>query len=237
MKPMRKAPGASAYRRVKDDILQRIRSKVWPPGGLLPSEIDLAEEFSVARGTVNRAMRELTEQGYLERKRKGGTRVRPSPLRAARFEIPLVRTEIEKLGATYAYRLLVREEEAGPRAVRKILGVTPGAKLLHLLCLHLADGKPFQLEERWIQLAVLPAARHVDFTQTGPNEWLVNTVPYTDVEIRIGAIAASPDVARLLHTNEAEALLMTTRTTWHRGKALTHVRLCFRARYELVTRY
>ena len=222
---------------MKDRILQRIHAHVWPPGSLLPGEIDLASEFGVARGTVNRAMRELTEEGYLERRRKGGTRVRPSPLRAARFEIQMVRAVIEARGERYGYKLLSRKEETGPRDVRERLGLGDDARLLHLRCLHSADGRPFQIEDRWINLDVLPAARQIDFSDTGPNEWLVQTVPYSEVEIRIRAMAATGTLAKQLVVQDGTAIVTTLRTTWLEGQALTHVRLHFHDGYEFVTRY
>ncbi len=232
------SPSLSAgYRQVKESILQRIRTHDWPPESLLPGEIELAEEFGVARGTVNRAMRELAEEGYLERRRKGGTRVRPSPLRSARFEIQLVRAAIEATGAVYGYKLLARREEAGSKDVRVRLRLLPADKLLRLLCLHTANGRPYQLEERWISLAALPAARKADFTRVGPNEWLVQTVPYSEVEIRIRATSAIGTMARHLGVLPGSALITTLRTTWLNGQALTHVRMHFHAGYELVTRY
>jgi GntR family histidine utilization transcriptional repressor len=234
---MSKPRPSHEYQRVKDDILRRIRNRGWAPGALLPGEIELAAEFGVARGTVNRAMRELTEQGYLERKRKGGTRVRPSPLRAARFEIPLVRAEIESTGAVYGYRLLARQVTAGPKDVRAVFRLAANGLLLHLRCLHLADGMPYQLEERWINLTALPEAEAADFSGAGPNEWLVQTVPYTDVEITLLAQAADATQATLLDVDNGQALFTTRRTTWLKGKTLTHVRLHFHQGYTLVTRY
>jgi GntR family histidine utilization transcriptional repressor len=227
---------ATGYAAVKNELLRRIRSRVWAPGALVPGEIELAAEFGVARGTVNRAMRELTEQGYLERKRKGGTRVRPSPLRAARFEIPIVRAEVEGLGAAYGYKLLRRAIVIAPMELKGLFG-SGGKSLLQLQCLHLADGTPFQLEERWINLDALPQAEHADFSGLGPNEWLVQTVPYTDVEIAFEARAASVLAARHLAVKAGEPLFTTLRTTWLKGAVLTHVRLSFHAGYRMVTRY
>jgi GntR family histidine utilization transcriptional repressor len=226
---------ASGYAAVKNEILRRIRNRVWAPGALVPGEIELAENFGVARGTVNRAMRELAEQGYLERKRKGGTRVRPSPLRAARFEIPIVRAEIEGMGAVYGYRLLQRSIVAAPVELQNLFGFS--GKVLRLQCLHMADVKPFQLEERWINLGALPQAEEADFAELGPNEWLVQTVPYTDVKIAFEARAASALAAAQLRVKRGEPLFTTLRTTWLKGAALTQVRLTFHKGYRMVTRY
>ena len=51
------------------------RRRDWPPGALIPGEEALAQEFGVARATVNRALSELARAGVLERRRKAGTRV------------------------------------------------------------------------------------------------------------------------------------------------------------------
>ena len=85
------------YRDVKTDILSKITKGEWPLGSLVPNEVDLAETYGCARATVNRAMRELADEGFIERRRKAGTRVRMAPVRQARFDIPLVRAEIERV--------------------------------------------------------------------------------------------------------------------------------------------
>ncbi len=225
------------FRAVKAEILRRIYNNSWGPGQMLPGEIDLAERFDVARGTVNRALRELTDEGYLERRRKAGTVVRHSPLRAARFQIPLVREEIEAQGSTYGYRLLRRSVETGSPAIRARLALPQEAEVLHLHCLHLSDGTPYQFEDRWINLAALPAARDADFSGTGPNEWLVSTVPYSDVEISFTALPAADDVAQGLAIDAGAPLFTAERTTWWKGKTITHVTLSFRPGYRLTTRY
>jgi GntR family histidine utilization transcriptional repressor len=65
----------------------------------------------------------------------------------------------------------------------------------------------------------------------------VQTVPYTDVEITLLAQAADATQATLLDVDNGQALFTTRRTTWLKGKTLTHVRLHFHQGYTLVTRY
>lgn len=92
------------FKDVKADLLDQIARGAMPPGSLMPNEIDLAESYGCARATVNRAMRELADEGIVERKRKAGTRVRMTPIRQARFSIPIVREEIEAQGRSIAMR-------------------------------------------------------------------------------------------------------------------------------------
>lgn len=227
----------TSYRDVKAEILRRITDGDWAPGTLLPGEVELAETFGVARATVNRAMRELTEEGLLERRRKAGTRVRPSPLRSARFEIPLVREEVEATGAAYRYALLERDVGRAPDWLRARLGLLPGAKVLHLACLHSADGAPYQFEDRWINLAALPEAEAADFKTLGPNEWLVRAVPFSEVEISFLATSADGRVGGYLSMGPGEPVFTVERTTWWEGQAITHVRLYFARGHRMTTRY
>ena len=227
----------TVFRDVKDEIRRRIFEGDWAPGSLIPSEVELAETFDCARATVNRAVRELAEEGLVERKRKAGTRVRRSPLRQARFEIPLVRQETESRGEIYRYALVSREVSATPDWLRARLGLAAKDKVLHLTCVHYGDGHPFQFEDRWINLAALPRAEAVDFSASGPNEWLVNAVPFSDVEISLFATKADDTLARHLGCAAGDALFTVERSTWWRGQAITFVRLVFQRGHRMTTRY
>ena len=227
----------ASFRHIKEEILRRVTRGEWGPGTLLPGEIELAAEFGCSRATVNRSLRELSEAGLLERRRKAGTRVRLTPVRQARFEIPLIREEIEAGGAAYRYTLLQRTLAPVPAAMRKLFHASPRARLLHLLCRHDADGVPYQLEDRWINLAALPQAGTADFSSLGPNEWLVREVPYSQVEISFLAEAAGPAACAHLGYASGEPVFTTERTTWWEGRALTHVRLAYRRGHRMTARY
>lgn len=229
--------GSVTYRKVKESILNRIMAGDWPPGTLLPNEIDLAQEFSTTRSTVSRAMRELVEDGLVERKRKAGTRVRQTPLRQARLDIPLVRVDIEEQGAGYRYALVESSICRAPGWLRARLSLPAGAEVRHVLCMHFNDGQPYQLEDRWINLRSVPAARTADFSVEGPNEWLVRQMPYSSVEISFSATAADTDQALHMGCAVGDALFRIERQTSWQGQELTFVRLIYHRGYRLTTRY
>lgn len=225
------------FRDVKAEILQRITTGPWGPGTLLPGEVDLSEEFGCSRATVNRAMRELGELGFLERKRKAGTRVRMAPVRAARFEMPMVRAEIERMGAAYRYALLSRDIVLAPDWLRARLNLAPGSRVLHLVCVHHADGVAFQLEDRWISLSSLPQAESEPFDMRGPNEWLIATVPFSEVEVSFSAGAADELATTHLGHAIGDPVFIIERATWWQGEAITFVRMSFRKGYRMTARY
>lgn len=225
------------FKDVKADLLDQISRGTLQPGSLMPNEIELAESYGCARATVNRAMRELADEGIVERKRKAGTRVRTAPIRQARFSIPLVREEIAAQGAEYRYALVERTVQRVPDWLRGRLDLRRGQDVLHLVCMHYADGLPYQHEDRWINPETVPTVLEADFSATGPNEWLVAKIPFSNADISFTAVEADQALADYLGCSAGNALFRTERTTWLREKAITLVRLSYRRGHRMTTQY
>jgi len=227
----------ATYRDVKTDILSKITKGAWGPGSLIPSEVELADTYGCARATVNRAMRELADEGIVERRRKAGTRVCLAPVRQARFDIPIVRREIEERGAAYRYSLVSSAVVAAPDWLRARLQLRTDGMALHLVCMHFSDGDPYQHEDRWINLATLPQAETADFSAIGPNEWLVAAIPFSDAEISFSAGLAEQTLAGYLACKTGDPVFTVERSTWWEGQAITYVRLSYKPGHRLTTRY
>ena len=227
----------TGFREIKAKLLERIRDRTWAPGELMPREVALAEEFGCARTTVNRALRELSDDGLIERKRKAGTRVRMSPQRSARFKIPLVRDEIEATGALYRYNLVSQIALAAPDWLSARLDLKDGAPVLHVRCMHYANGAPFQYEDRWINCSAVPPMTEHTFIGESPNEWLVREVPFSNAEISFFAEAADPTTAEFLQIAPGEAVFTTERATWREDQPITLARMHFRRGYRVTTYY
>ena len=225
-----------SFRHVKQEITKRMQKRVWPPGFLVPSERDLVIEFGCSRATVNRAMRELAEEGLIERKRKAGTRVAFAPVRHARLDIPLIRKEIEAMGATYRYALIDRAIVASPSWLRARLDFPARGKVLHLRCLHFANSAAFVYEDRWINIAAVPEIKKVDFSVESPNEWLVNTVPFSTAEFHFFAEAANQEIGQFLSLNVGTPIFVAERFTRLGVVPVTFARLSYSAGYRMKTR-
>lgn len=229
-----KGVGLKGWEDIRAEVLRRIRARDWLPGGLIPTEEDLAAEFGVARATVNRALRELAVAGVLERRRKAGTRVAALPVRKATLDIPILRHEVEARGQVHAHRLLSQAMGAPPVPVASRLGLNPGTRLLYLETLHLADGRPFAFETRWLNPAALPTPLP-DFASISVNEWLVAHVAYVSGDIAFTAEAAGPREAAVLGVPQGAALFITERTTWTSADPITFVRLAHAPGYRVQT--
>ncbi|MGV6805285.1 MAG: GntR family transcriptional regulator [Ruegeria sp.] len=226
----------TGYKDIKQTVLDRIRSGEWRPDSLLPNEQDLAIEFSCTRTTVNRALRELAEEGFLERRRKAGTRVLSAPQRQARFTIPLVRDEVEAQGGTYRYALVSSKTTIAPEWLAARLALQPDQNAMHVRCMHFSGNTPFQFEDRWIVVTSVPQVEHADFSAVGPNEWLVQTVPFTNVELSFMASRVNAELAGFLDMTEGEPVFTAERITWLQSKPVTFAKLYFAAGYRMTTR-
>lgn len=219
---------------IRDEVLARIRRRDWPPGASIPGEEALAVEFGVARATVNRALGELAREGVLERRRKAGTRVAALPVHKATLDIPVIRQEVEGRGQPYGFQLLEQRLAAAPVPVTSRLGLGPGTELLRLKTLHLAGGRPFMAEDRWLNPAVLPDPPP-DFARVTANEWLLTHVPFTTGDIAFSAEAATGAEAAILGTEPGAALFVIDRTTWDGDRPVTWVRLAYAPGYRMQT--
>jgi len=224
-----------SWQSLEGEIRQRIHSREWEPGELIPNEMDLAKEFGCARATVNRALRYLAEQGLLDRKRKAGTRVTLHPVRKATLHIPIVRKEIEERNQEYGYALISSKLQAPPSDVRGRMKLNAGEKLLKVEALHLADGKPFLFEDRWINTAAIPAVKKVDLGKISANEWLVMNAPFTKGYLAFSAMNATSKIADILKLGKNTALLVVERTTWDNEMAITDAKMIYTDGYRMRT--
>lgn len=224
-----------SWQAVEAEVLRRIRSRDWAPGDLIPGEVELAAELGCARSTVNRALRQLAAAGYLERRRKAGTRVALNPVRMATLRIPVIAEEVASRGARYDHALLRRETGVPPLLVRSRLRLDPGRKLLHVVALHLADGAPYAFEDRWVDPETVPEFAALDLTRQSANAWLVRNVPYTSGTLALSAEPADRESAEALGCDPGAALFVLERTTWKEARPITWVRLAYPPGHRLTT--
>jgi GntR family histidine utilization transcriptional repressor len=218
---------------VRDEIRARILDRTYNPGDKLPRDEDIARDLGCARATVQRAMQDLSQIGLVARKRKGGTRVLSDPVTRMTVDIPITRREIEQRGSTYGYRLISRRIEPTPRAVMARFGIDQPVAMLRVKALHLADGRPYMFEDRWIDTRSTPRILEVDLTRESANEWLVRNKPYSRVCVRFSAMNVDAETARHLATATGGAVFVIDRTTWIDEAPITTVRAVAAPGYQL----
>ncbi|MEM8691267.1 MAG: GntR family transcriptional regulator [Pseudomonadota bacterium] len=222
-----------AWTDVRDEIRSRILNRIYAPGDKLPRDEDIAQELGCARTTVHRAMQDLSFAGLVERKRKGGTHVRADPVTRTTFDIPITRREVEQRGCKYGYQMISRDVEQTPISVMARFGIQLAVDMLHVKALHLADNRPYILEDRWIDTRSSPEVLDVDLTRESANEWLVRHKPYSRLDVSFYAVNAEGDIARHLAAPTGTALLVIERTTWIGEAPITTVQATAMPGYQL----
>ena len=66
-------------------------------------------------------------------------------------------------------------------------------KVIAIACRHCADGVPFAIEDRLIDLDAVPEAAKANFALEPPGSWLLHHVPWTEAEHSISAIVADEE--------------------------------------------
>jgi GntR family histidine utilization transcriptional repressor len=226
--------------RIRGDIESRILSGEWPPGHRVPFEHELMAQYGCSRMTVNKVLSALAEAGMIQRRRRAGSFVaRPHPhMEQVALEIPDIPVEVASRGHRYGFQLLERKRRRPLRNLPQEIEVASGATVLSLCSLHLADGRPFALEDRVINPVAVPEALEMDFSATAPGSWLLQHVPWTRAQHRISAINADAAQSQRLQVAPGTACLVIDRQTWRGDAAITYVRQVFLGEaYDLIARF
>lgn len=236
------APAATSamalYEQVKDFIARKIQEGAWRAGDRLPSESELVTQFGISRMTVNRALRELAEQGRIVRVAGVGSFVAEDKPQSTLLQIANLASEIRQRGHDYRCDVLAVERVSASLDVAAALDLRTGESVFHSLCIHREDGLPVQLEDRYVNPRQVPQFAAQDFAALQPSEYLVRNVPFDQVEHVVDAVMPTAEQATLLEMPVTEPCLLLTRRTWSRGVPITVVRCLHPAsRYRLGSRF
>jgi GntR family transcriptional regulator, histidine utilization repressor len=226
------------YRRAKDFVQDKLGSGEWKPGDLIPSENRLVQELGMSRMTVNRALRELTEEGHLVRVSGVGTFVAESKPQSNLLRITAIADEITARGHRYSCQVLHLSREAASMAVAAALALPTGTSVFHLLCVHCEEGVPVQLEDRYVNPELVPDFLLQDFGEhLQPARYLLNVIRPDEMEHIVEASHPSSDESRHMQIDANEPCLVLMRRTWSGSKIVTWVRLIHpSSRYRLGSR-
>lgn len=187
----------------------------WPAGTKVPAELFLTNHYSTARMTVNKAIQSLAAEGLVERRPKLGTVVTARARERPVFEIWDAADAVHRLGGHYGYRLIECGMVPATSPVRAEIGLDAKTPAIRMLCLHLSDDRPFQLEERLINVEAAPKITCQPLADVSPGQWLLANVPWTEARHSISARGATAMVAEQLGLRPGDACLVAECRTWN----------------------
>ncbi|MDN5733487.1 MAG: UTRA domain-containing protein [Psychrobacter sp.] len=230
-----------AYQRIKNAILDNIHSGKWQAGEAISTEMALAEEFGVSRMTVNRALKELSEERVLERRQGSGTFVAQQQFNHTFVEVRNIAQDLRSANRNYQAQVVSKRvittsmlddelrrkfaiDSAAISGARSAAD-SSAAVLYEVKIIHFADGLPIQFEERWVDAQKLPEFIEQDFSIINTSEYLIAKSPLERGSYTIRALAAPDEIAALLQIAPQSPTLVLRRQTYSAGKVLTFVKM------------
>jgi len=163
------------YEQIKNWIQEQIIFGVWPERYKLLAEADLAAELQVSRGTVRKAIADLTEEGLLVRSHGRGTFVAPGALEQPLAERMVTFSEdLISRGIPFKTEVLEQRVVAAAGRVVQQLNVEPGQELFFLKRLRLVEDAPLIVLHNYVLYEACPGIEQLDFTHVRLFEALEN---------------------------------------------------------------
>ncbi len=205
-------PAAPLYYRIQEMLRTQIASGRLGPGDRLPSESELADNFSTTRATVRQALARLTFEGLIARRVGLGTFVAAQPVQS-RIDAERVRSfeeQMEEQGMHVTFQLLGFTVEPASSSVAAALALPLETPVFRLRRLRLVAKEVIGLEDRAMPERIgsaIPAAALVSSAATNIVEAALGT-PLGGMRVSVGALAAPADLARELGVRRGSPVLV-----------------------------
>ena len=217
--PVSTEAGVPLHRQLFLVLHDEIDRGVIAPGQALPTEQTLCDQFGVSRITVRRALADLAEQGYIERRQGVGSFVRehdpsdPSTVGGSYMD-ELRQTQFET-----AVDVVELDARRPPRTVADALGTS--AELLHIVRVRRQrrTGEPLIVSEAWLPPELADTFTEPALLRAPLYELLADAGVIVDrVQHEITAEIAGPRNAHLLDTAIGAPLLRLNRLVFVAGE-------------------
>jgi DNA-binding GntR family transcriptional regulator len=212
------------YVQIADSIRDRILKGDLRPGDEVPSERQLAAEWSVARPTATKALDVLRREGHVAGRQGAGTYV----VDLAAFHRQASERYRRSLETGQIYlpneraRILGAEVVDAPDEVVQALGLSAPVPAARRLRLTLRDDEPVELSTSWFEMSVVEAAPRL----VAAERIMEGTIVYierstgrrpTVARDRTAARLATADEAELLGLERPSAVLVTRHVAYDDG--------------------
>ncbi len=199
------------YFLVKNHILEQIKSKRLEPDGMLPSEKELMEKFSVSRITVRKALDDLVMDGYIYKIQGKGTYVKQHKQSNVAFSSKLISCsdEIRAQNMIPSRKVLHQKLVPANAEIAETLSVAEGENVLWFERIYYADHIPMNYANSYISLKYLKGLENYDLEKNSMLSIVTDIYKCEVVRINriIEAVAANSELAADLSVPEGFPLL------------------------------
>ncbi|MEH6709988.1 MAG: UTRA domain-containing protein [Paraglaciecola polaris] len=225
------------YKLIAEFIKSKLESMIWQEGYKIPSETELATQFSASRMTARKAVDEMVNLGLLERVPSVGTFVRSILPQSSLLEIKNIADEILSRGHTHKMTVLSKLLLV-PNDAIAISFSLQNKNVFKIIIIHFENDSPIQLEERYVNAEKVPFFLQQDFSKITAHQYLTSVAPLTEADISVEAVMPTKILKHNLQLNDNTPCLKVTRSTYSNGQPISYVVLYHPAnKFRLTSAY
>lgn len=214
---LRRDSAVPLYQQIKEYLQRNIISGKFPANSRLPSERQLAEQFSVNRLTVSKALQELAQDGLIHSHVGKGTFVSPAKINQGLDTLSSFTEDMTLRGQRPHSRVLYAALQGADEESAAALHCKPGAEVVILRRVRLANEDPIALETSTLLARLCPGIlEQHDFSQTSLYHVLQTQygVRMVWAEQTIEARRPTPEEVQALGIPATSPILAITRVTF-----------------------
>ncbi|UCD80813.1 MAG: GntR family transcriptional regulator [Desulfobacterales bacterium] len=154
------------YFQLKEQIKQIILNGEYKEGDLIPSEREFSDNYELSSTTIRRALNDLVQEDFLERKAGKGTFVKRRRVKRDLRKVLGFTKNMTEMGLTPTTKVLSKKVVTANAFARQRLELEKGNKVVRLERLRLADDVPMMLETRYIRTDLCPAIEQEELSSS-----------------------------------------------------------------------
>jgi GntR family transcriptional regulator len=160
------------YYQIAVSLRQQITSGKLKPSDQIPTEESLCAEFGVSRGTVQKAIQLLMDEGLIVREQGRGSFVTTAVNSSNYFSLASFDDEMRRQQRKPSTRLLNFEEKPVSAEIGERLQLPPHSEVFHIERLRLANKQPVAYENRILAKSLCPQLADEDLENQSIH-WLI----------------------------------------------------------------
>lgn len=226
------------YYQLYDILSNDIKTGVYKPGELLPTENELIAEYGVSRVTVRKALDMLMNEGVIGKRRGYGAYVEQKRIEQTLKKVIHFSNDMEQHGYKSSVKMLANERVTANKTIASALSIPEGSPLIHVHRLRYANGEPMCIESAYLIYDRCPEVLNYNFAQISLRNYLAEQyqIVWKKAYQKIFAVKASAKISSCLNIKDGDPMIYIERISYDQnGSPGEYLQSYYRADFFYLT--